>query len=551
MLLRERQKTFVDKCKKALKSKGNTLGIAPTGAGKTVMLSAIAGDMPQPVLVLQHRTELVTQNQETFRKINKGIPTSLYTADMKRWAKEGATFAMVQTLVRNLEEMPPVGSIIVDEAHHSSADSYLKIFDTARKTNKKLQLLGVTATPQRGDKRGLRGVYDNVADQITLQELIAAGFLVRPRTFVIDLGMGGELGGIKRAGEFNMEQVEAIMNKRAVNDAVLEKWQEMAKDRQTVVFCSTVAHAHEVNQTFRSWGVKSAVVEGDMSDADRRQLLKEFDKGDYQVIINCAVLTEGWDCQPVSCVVLLRPTSFKSTMIQMVGRGLRKVDPERYPGVMKSDCIVLDFGYSLLTHGDLNQAVTIDTEKPPKECPQCSAEMPGSLDFCAVCGYEWPRLRVLKEPGAGGGGQEEEYEELREFVMTEIDLLKNSPFHWEDMFNGMVTVANGIDAWAALVNFKGTWCALGGSKEKGIRLVGREQERMLALAAADDFLREHGDSTAAKKSKRWLQLPPSDKQLQLLGLSAMSAMGINRYRASCMMTWRFNERGIQKKLMAA
>jgi len=550
VLLRDRQKTFVCKCKKALKDKGNTLGIAPTGAGKTVMLSAVAADLPQPTIILQHRTELVTQNQATFKKMNKGVPTSLYTADYKRFAKEGATFAMVQTLVRNLEDMPPIGSIIVDEAHHSSADSYLKIFDTARRANPKLKLFGVTATPQRGDKRGLRGVYDNVADQITLQELIVAGFLVKPRTFVVDLGMQGELGGIKRPGEFNMEQVEAIMNKRAVNDAVLDKWREMAGDRRTVAFCSTVAHAHDVADTFRAGGVTCAVVEGEMSDGDRKQILDDFDAGKIQVVFNCMVLTEGWDCQPVSCVILLRPTSFKSTMIQMIGRGLRKVDPERYPGIHKSDCIVLDFGYSLLTHGDLSQAINIDAEKPPKECPECAAEMPASLDFCAVCGYEWPRLKEVREVGEGPGG-EEEYEALTDFVMTEVDLLKASPFQWEDMFNGLVTVANGIDAWAVIVNFKGEWCGIGGSKETGIRLLAREADRIMALAAADDYLREHGDDDAAKKSKRWLKLPPSDKQLQHLGLSAMSAMGISRYRASCMMTWRWNERGIQHKLMAA
>jgi len=551
MILRDRQKVFVDKCLAALKKKQNTLGIAPTGAGKTIMLAAVASKLPQPTLVLQHRTELVDQNRDKFRLVNKGVPTSVYTADYKRWAKEGATFAMVQTLVRNLDDMPPLGSIIVDEAHHSSADSYLKIFDRAKRSNPEMKLFGVTATPQRGDKRGLRGVYDNVADQISLQELIAAGFLVRPRTFVIDLGMQGELGGIKRTGEFNMEQVEAIMNKRAVNDAVIAKWKEMAGDRPTVVFCSTVAHAIEVSKAFTDSGIKSAVVEGEMSDADRRQALKDFDDGKLQVIVNCAVLTEGWDCQPVSCVILLRPTSFKSTMIQMIGRGLRKVDPELYPGVIKSDCIVLDFGYSLLTHGDLNQAINIDADKPPKECPECNAEMPHSLDFCAVCGYEWPRLKQAREPGAGGGGSEEDYEELHEFVMTEVDLLKASPFQWEDMFNGMVTVANGLEAWSVVVNYRGVWCAIGGCKETGIKLLAREQERITALAAADDYLREHGDDDGAKKSKRWLKLPPTDKQLQYLNLSAMSAMGISRYRASCMMTWKFSERGIQKKLMAA
>jgi DNA repair protein RadD len=93
---------------------------------------------------------------------------------------------------------------------------------------------------------------------------------------------------------------------------------------------------------------------------ERRETLAAYDRGEIQVITNVAVLTEGWDCQPTSCVILLRPSSFKSTMIQMIGRGLRKVEPERYPGVIKDDCIVLDFGTSILTHGSIEQDVDLD-----------------------------------------------------------------------------------------------------------------------------------------------------------------------------------------------
>src|SRR3546814_7034524 len=107
--------------------------------------------------------------------------------------------------------------------------------------------------------------------------------------------------------------------------------------RSTVVFCSTVAHAVHVRDAFRDAGVTAAMIDGNMKDGERRGVLAAYDRGEIQVVTNCMVLTEGWDHQPTSCVILLRPSSYKSTMIQMIGRGLRTVDPERYPGVHKDE----------------------------------------------------------------------------------------------------------------------------------------------------------------------------------------------------------------------
>src|SRR5207342_2244396 len=105
---------------------------------------------------------------------------------------------------------------------------------------------------------------------------------------------------------------------------------------QTVVFCSTVDHARNVASAFKVAGISAAVVHGEMSDTDRKATLAAYNHGELQVVVNVAVLTEGWDHPPTSCVVLLRPSSYKSTMIQMVGRGLRTVNPEEHPGVIKT-----------------------------------------------------------------------------------------------------------------------------------------------------------------------------------------------------------------------
>jgi superfamily II DNA or RNA helicase len=164
MQLRPRQSAFVDACSWALIQHGDTLGVAPTGAGKTVMLSAVVSDKngwDGPACILQHRDELVGQNRKTLYAFNKAMPSDLFTADRKRWVKDGTTFAMAQTLMRaeNLKTMPALGLLGIDEAHHAASDSYLRIIDHALKLNPKCKILGMTATPNRGDRKALKGVF--------------------------------------------------------------------------------------------------------------------------------------------------------------------------------------------------------------------------------------------------------------------------------------------------------------------------------------------------------------------------------------------------------
>lgn len=253
MLLRPRQETMVSNIVGALSEHDNTLAVAPTGAGKTVMLSAALGRMFKKgslnkACVLQHRDELTTQNSATFLRMNPSLTASFFNAEAKSWRGD-VGFAMVQTLTRpeNRETMPVLDALIIDEAHHACADSYLRIIEQARKNNPNCKLLGVTATPMRGDKKGLRAVFDNVCDQITVGELIRSGHLVKPRTFVMNVGVQDELRQVKKtASDYDMGEVAEIMDKRPINQAVVQHWKEKAGGRQTVVFCSTLAHAAHV-----------------------------------------------------------------------------------------------------------------------------------------------------------------------------------------------------------------------------------------------------------------------------------------------------------------
>ena len=543
MRLRPRQSLFVERSLAALCDHGNTLSIASTGFGKTIALSAVVersiegGDAK--ACILAHRDELTSQNRSKFGRVAPEITTSVVDAGSKDWAGQ-ATFAMVPTLTRpaNLKAMPALDLLVIDEAHHAVADSYRRIIDRARTANPDCRIFGVTATPNRGDRKGLREIFDNVGDQVLLGELIASGHLVPPRTFIIDVGVQEQLRAVRKtASDFDMKEVAGIMNRAPVTDEVIRHWRVKASDRPTVVFCSTVAHAENVAAAFNDADIAAAVIHGDLDGATRRRILAAYASGEIRVIVNVAVLTEGWDHPPTACVILLRPSSYKSTMIQMIGRGLRTVNPEEYPGIVKTDCIVLDFGTSSLTHGTLEQDVDLDGREPvpgpapSKTCPECEAQIPLAVTECPFCGAD------LSRKGSAP---------IDSFIMSEIDLLKRSSFAWVDLFgDDAALMANGFNAWGGIFFLEGRWHAVGGGKGHASRLLG-VGERTICLAQADDWLNTHETDESAFKSKSWLKQAATEKQLQYLPTEFRSDYGLTRYRASALMTFKFNKREIRQ-----
>ena len=550
MMLRPRQALLVERSLAALHQHGNTLAIGPTGSGKTIMLSAVAGGvLEEPdakACILAHRDELTAQNREKFGRVNPGVSTSVFDAKEKSWAGR-ATFAMVQTLSRDahLDTMPTLDLLVVDEAHHAASPSYRRVIDRVLSRNPRALIFGATATPARSDGKGLREVFSNVADQITLGELIAVGLLVPPRTFVIDVGAQSALAQVRRtATDFDMTEVEAILNKTPITDAVIRHWREKAGDRKTIVFCSTVAHAQCVADALNAAGVRAVLIHGELSDAERKVRLAEYETGEAQVVVNVAVLTEGYDYTPTSCVVLLRPSSHKSTLTQMIGRGLRTVDPAEHPGVVKTDCIVLDFGTATLMHGSLEQEASLDGhqhqgEAPTKECPSCEATVPLGCRECPLCGFEW-----TIDPA-------EQAEAMDDFVMTEIDLLKHSNFRWCDLFGcDDALMATGLQAWGGVFFLNGRWHAVGGGKDLQPRLLA-VGDRTVCQACADDWLNENESLDTAHKTRRWLNEPPTEKQLRYLPQALRADFGLTRYQASALLAFQFNKSSIQRLVLAA
>ena len=543
MILRGYQEAAINAASDALNKHNNTLVVAPTGAGKTIMLSALVGKRyksSQNVLVLQHRDELVSQNSNKFHLVNPSLKISEVNAASKDWSGD-AVFAMVQTLCRekNLDNMPKVDLIVVDEAHHTVADTYQRIINAAKKANEGVQIVGFTATPNRGDKKGLRDVFTNCSHQIEISTLIREGFLVPPKTYVIDVGVRDELRQVRKtASDFDMTDVEKIMNRHAINKRVVEEWTEKASGRKTIVFCSTIIHAENVCEEFVKQGVVARVVTGDTPKIIRKKILDDLATGNVQVVVNVAVLTEGFDSPPVSCIVLTRPCSYKATMVQMIGRGLRTVNQDEFPGIVKSNCIVMDFGTSVLTHGSLDDAVNLDGSQndntqgdaPVKICSNCDAEIPLNVRECPICGHEIER----PEP-----------EILEDFVLTEVDLMERSPFRWIDLFgNGACMSASGFNGFALIADVDGLCIAIIKKKDGKTRVISIGTKRHV-IASADDFLRTNEDGNSAKKTKRWLNDRVSEKQRNLLNTYGVYVGALDfswtKYKAACMLNYVWNK----------
>ena len=311
-----------------------TLLVLPTGTGKTIVFASVAADQVRAgdrVLILAHRGELLEQAADKLQR-STGLVSAVEKAEstcLDSWFR--VVVGSVQTLQRTarLERFPQdyFGTIIIDEAHHAITDGYRRILDYFSGA----KVLGVTATPDRGDMRNLGEVFDSLAFEYKLTDAIKEGYLCKIMAQTIPLQLditsvtmsGGDyaVGNLGTALDPYLEQIAAEMARRC-------------KSRKTVVFLPLIKTSQKFRDLLNTYGFRAAEVNG-QSD-DRRQVLADFDAGKYNVLCNSMLLTEGWDCPSVDCVVVLRPTKVRSLYSQMVGRGTRLS-----PG--KTDLLLLDF----------------------------------------------------------------------------------------------------------------------------------------------------------------------------------------------------------------
>lgn len=359
--------------------KGNkkTLLVLPTGCGKTIVFAMIAADMVKKgkrVLILAHRAELLEQAADKIRK-STGLICSVEKAEescIGSWFM--ITVGSVQTLQKDKRlarfSNEHFDVIIVDEAHHCISDSYQRVLNYFNTAN----VLGVTATPDRGDMRNLGQYFESLAYEYTLPKAIKEGYLSPIKALTIPLKL--DLSGVAmQSGDFKVGDLGTALDPYL--EQIAKEMSNYCKGRKTVVFLPLVKTSQKFTGILNQIGFNAAEVNGNSDD--RAEILKDFDENKYNVICNSMLLTEGWDCPSVDCVIVLRPTKVRSLYSQMVGRGTRL-----YPG--KENLLLLDFLWHTERHELCHPAHLIcENEEVAEVVTQKLEENPGvAVDLEAI-----------------------------------------------------------------------------------------------------------------------------------------------------------------------
>ncbi len=376
---------------------GSAIYVLPTGGGKTVVfckaIEAFAA-RGERVLIIVHRVEIL--DQTSYKLQSLGIEHGIIKAGRIANPERLIQLASIQTLARRVGdgrlEYPKADVVVVDECHHALAHTWRAALDA----NPDARRYGFTATPCRGDGRGLGDLFDDLIIGPQVAELQSAGHLTSVKYFA---PANPNLRGVStRNGDYAVNELAERMNRAHLIGDIVTQWHRLAERRRTIVFAVDVGHSVHIRDEFVKAGVKCEHLDGTTDKDERKAILARLDSGDTEVVTNCMVLTEGFDCPPVGCIVLARPTKQLGLYRQMAGRGLR-------PAEGKYNLILIDHSGAVHRHGLLEDEITwtleVDTravnEKhdgrskgdldPFVDCSQCgSVRERGAA--CPSCGFK-------------------------------------------------------------------------------------------------------------------------------------------------------------------
>ncbi len=405
--LRPFQATAIESLKAAIRAKRRRVLLCmPTGSGKTLTAGAMirsAVAKGSRVLFVAHRKELIDQSVTALFRLGMHPVGVIRAGDKRRNLALPVQVASIQTLARRPRLDPAPDLIFIDECHRAMAKGYRAHLYAAYPD---AVIIGLTATPCRADGKPLAGAFDELVPAACYSELIAGGYIDEPIVFstpvVPDLSTVSTSGG-----DFNAEELEAAVNKSAIIGNAVAEWQKHNGGRRTVVFCVSVAHSLAVLEQFRAIGVKAEHLDGTTPENERASILARLERGETELVTNVGVLCEGWDCPPVKCLVILRPTKSLALWMQMAGRILRP-----WQGIVP---VVLDHGGNVdrvvygepmgLPHQDREWSLEGRPKKkgapPMKACAECFAYIAAASKVCLHCGAELapePGEKKAKEP---------------------------------------------------------------------------------------------------------------------------------------------------------
>lgn len=501
----------------------DVLLVAATGAGKTQMFLRLLmdelSDTSKRGLILAHRQELIDQPLERIRTMDAAWLASgcldrprvgVMMAERDDHDRQ-LTIATVQTLasekrIGRLLAAGPVDYLVVDECHHATAPTYIKLWDALKNANPSLKHLGVTATPLRADGDGLAKVYQKDSARITIADLVKLGYLVQPRWLGIATGISVQ--GVKTsAGDYQAGQLAERFDTERGRAIILKAYQDYAADRRAIAFTASVQGAHDLAGAFNRAGITARAIDGTTPKDVRRQLLADFREGRIQVIANCQVLTEGFDAPGTSCILMCRPTKSDSLYVQCMGRGLRPALGMAQPG---EDCLILDF----LPEETRNIVMAGDVLGLPKETTRTVLKEQQAL-----------------EPGMVQAGFTFDGETFNssgtplEILARQLDYLQTSPFVWYRrdgwLTLGLGEASDGNERILAIAPIGPPFRLYGLLRPKG----SWEDWRTKMIAEGDlETLGEEGNRIAVKwgsgaltnKGRGWMSQSASEGQIKFL-----------------------------------
>lgn len=364
--------------------RNRVLLVSPTGSGKTVIFSLVTLGAIQKgnlVWIITHRNEILAQISKTLRTI--GVDHGIIAAGTPHNAAARVQVASIGTLSKRLGKFPKPDLVIIDESHHSVAKSWCELFAYLGTT----KVLGVTATPERLDGRGLGDIFESMVLGPSVSWLIENRFLAQPIYYAPRTVM--DFSKVRKvAGDYSKSEVEAMLDKPSITGDVIKHYRFHLDGRTAVAFCVSIRHAEAIAKSFTAAGIPAAVIEGKQSDTDRKRVIDDLATGRIKVLASCELISEGFDLPSVNGAILLRPTESLAMYLQQVGRALR-------PKQDGSEAVILDH-VGNLRHGLAEEAREWTLEGRAKQrrskesildtrqCESCFRIFTGTL--CPECG---------------------------------------------------------------------------------------------------------------------------------------------------------------------